>query len=266
MGRILARDRRWQKWVSLALAIGFAGLGEALAVKQKPSREATDYPEAVLITARNSKTRKEGYCSGALIASRVVLTAAHCLEDFDSWTVTAPYAKGGPATSTSRTARVHPDHQRGSFENDVGLLILDEPIALEGKFPTLHGGDPYALETPLVAIGRVDNGKVSHAKLFRAPVSVVAFPDNIHVYGGNPQVVEKGDSGGPVFVSGKRREIAGVVSGHTEFNRRSVATDLYIPISGKSKEWIVKQMPKEDATARAKPEASRLRLSARTAR
>jgi secreted trypsin-like serine protease len=250
MCRISTRERRWERWLWLVLAVFFAGAGEAFAIKQKPAREATDYPEAVLITARNSKMHKEGSCSGVLLASRVVLTAAHCLEGFDSWTVTAPYAKGGAATTSSRTAKIHPDHQPGTYEHDLGLLILDEPIVLESKFPTLPDGDLYPLDTQLIAIGRVDNGKLSQARLFQAAVSVVAFPDNLNVYGGNPQVAEKGDSGGPVFRKGDRRELAAVVSGHTEFNRRNVATDLYIPLTGKNREWIVKQMPKEGA---AKP-------------
>jgi secreted trypsin-like serine protease len=216
------------------------------AIKHKPSTEARGHPEAVLITSRNSRTKVETTCTGTLIAPNVVLTAAHCVDHFDQWEVVAPYGKKDANRSTTKTARAYPDFKRGRYENDMAVLILDRPIDIGGKFPTLYGGNLHRIDTRLVVIGRVDNGTSARDKLFRAQVSLVAFPDNVNVYGGNPQVIERGDSGGPIFVAGKEQEITAIVSGYLNFSRWNVPTDLYVPLTTKKTEWIQRQIPKQD--------------------
>jgi secreted trypsin-like serine protease len=223
-----------------------AGTSSVYALKGRSNREANDHPEAVLLLSKSSAHHKSVSGSGALIARNVVLTAAHCVEGFDHWDILAPYAKNGPAKASAKIAKVHPQHKGGNFEHDLAVIILDSPIDIDRKYPTLYGGNLFPINTKLVALGRVDKGTISTAKLFKAEVPLSPFPGNLNVYGGNPQVSEKGDSGGPVFVAGKEREIVAVISGFVEFSRRNVATDLYVPLDEKTRDWIVKQIPRTD--------------------
>src|SRR5262249_44008966 len=99
--------------IALALLAGLLFHPEAQAIKRRDSAEASDHPEAVLITARDSKNQKSASASGVLIAANAVLTAGHAVDDFDSWDVTAPYAKDGPVTAKATTPRLHPAYKPG---------------------------------------------------------------------------------------------------------------------------------------------------------
>jgi secreted trypsin-like serine protease len=216
---------------------------EVRAIKRKPSQEISDHPEIVLVAARNSRTRLAGLSSGTLIAPHAVLTAAHGVAPFDTLAVTAPYVKGGPVRSAVKAVHIHPHYRDQPLENDLAVLILREPIRVGRKCPTLHAGDLLPLETKLAVVGRVDNGRISQTRLFRTDVTLVAYRGNTNVYGGNPQVVEEGDSGGPVFVHGKEQEIVAVVSGNVAASRANVPTDVYTPISRRNRDWILRQVP-----------------------
>lgn len=103
-------------------------------------------------------------CTGTVVAPRVVLTAAHCVESIEEGTITAPgdYAvatgvadptKAGP-TNISRIAEAHvfPGFDPGSLHGDAAILILSTPspaapIALAGAAdaPLYAGGTPVQL-------------------------------------------------------------------------------------------------------------------------
>jgi hypothetical protein len=225
----------------LALPIGaFCFSPPAPAIKRQPPVEAKDYPEAVLITSRNTKTGKAGFCSGCLVAGNVVLTAAHCVEGFDAWDITAPYAKDGPARAKARKGVVNPGHQQGRYENDLALLVLDGEIEIGGKFPTIYGGELLGLGNKLVVVGRVDNGTPTRDRLFRSEVvTIVEDRDNVNVYGGNPPIVQKGDSGGPVYTAERMRVLVAVVSGFIEFSSAPVPTDVFAPLNRRHRQWIL---------------------------
>jgi secreted trypsin-like serine protease len=237
-------SRRTVVCVILALLGGLFLVPEVQAIKRRDSAEANDHPEAVLISARDSKKDKAASASGVLIAANAVLTAGHAVDEFDSWEITAPYAKDGPVTAKSTTARLHPGYKHGNFENDLAVLLLDSDIAIGQPFPTLHRGDLLPINTPLLVIGRTDNGTVSSSKLFYASVTLVSFPRNTNLYGGNPAVTEGGDSGGPVYANAKEPRLAGIVSGAAGFSRANVPTDCYVPISSKNRAWILQQLEK----------------------
>jgi hypothetical protein len=228
------------------LLVVFAGLLVAVppaqGIKRKPSLEADDHPEVVLVTARNGKTGQVGRSTGVLIADKAVLTAAHSVSGFHSWEVVAPYAKSGRASAKAKAPAIHPDYKPDAIEHDLAVLVLDDPIDIGRDFPTLHHGELYPLNTKLVVVGRVENGTLSRTQLFKTAVSVAQFPGNINLYGGFPHVVEEGDSGGPVYAADKDHEIAALVSGNLGFTRSNVRIDVFIPISRKNRGWILRQL------------------------
>jgi hypothetical protein len=229
-------------WLALILTALPPSLANVQAIKKRTTVEASDHPEVVVISARNSKTKETSRYSGVLIAPHAVLTAAHGVEGFDAWEVVAPYVRHGTGRATAKLARAHPQFKLNKPDHDLAVLILNHGIDIGRNCPTLHDGDLYPIETRLIVVGRVDNGNVSSTQLYKAQTTVVPFPGNTNVYGGHPQVVEEGDSGGPVFLANKEREIVGVVSGYLGLTRSNVRTDVYIPITSKNRPWILRQL------------------------
>jgi hypothetical protein len=201
--------------------------------------EARAYPAAVLIAARNARTKQAAACCGVLIAPRVVLTAAHCVEGFDHWEVTASYAKGGVQQAVANTGRVYPGFNRKTFEGDVAVLILDRAVELD-RYPPL-AAEPHPLETPLVVVGRTRNGQAD-VRLIATQNSLSAVRGNLHLYGGLPPVAEPGDSGGPVFARRPEPELVALVTGTRAESRAQVKLDQYAPVHGKVRQWILEQV------------------------
>lgn len=171
---------------------------------------ATAYAEAVLVNMGG------GYCSGSLIAPRVVLTAGHCVAGESSWTVKAPFAQNQQASAIEGKTLDWTYDSSGNVnpnQHDVGLLYLDRAITL-AAYPTIHRSK-VSNGTTVVNIGRIQNGSLSTTALFvSAPIAVrdaasSGFPyDYI-----SSEIIESGDSGGPVELSGTSHTIVAVNSG-----------------------------------------------------
>lgn len=164
--------------------------------------KATAYPEAALIDMNGSA------CSGALIGPKVVLTAGHCIGS-SSYTVTLPFANGQKA---SGKGKVFDYVSGGNYvepnQHDLGLIILDKALSLSAYPLVANKAVPDG--TKVQNIGRIDNGKFSSTALFISqPLTVKdatssGFPfDYI-----TDEVIQPGDSGGPVVVAGTHNIVA----------------------------------------------------------
>jgi uncharacterized membrane protein YgcG len=170
---------------------------------------ATDYPESVLLLMKVGGQPKE-LCSGSLLSPTVVITAGHCVHGFDSWSVTAPFANGQTSVTTNATTF---DWNSGSDNvdpstHDVALVLLDTPINI-AAYPTI-ASSPLSDGSNVVNVGRINNGQLSYTSLYKSkplPVTAggsVGYPFDYQA----SEVIEHGDSGGPVFVPGTHTLVA----------------------------------------------------------
>lgn len=187
-----------------------------------------------------------GFCTGALIATDMVLTAAHCLYDRATGDRLDPAGlrflvgwRTGRAEAYRRViqAVAHPDYrfapdpvvQTGAVASGVGpdlaLLRLDRPVRLPQVVPLRPGAAPATgEEVGIVSYGE-DRSEVPSLQEVcpimgqRADLMVLSC------------AVEFGASGAPVFVlrDGSVRIVA-VVSAKAEVAGRAVA--LAVPVAG----------------------------------
>ncbi|MBI1170981.1 trypsin-like serine protease [bacterium] len=186
---------------------------------------------------------ERGFCTGALIAPQLVLTAAHCLYDKETGARMNPsdikflagWRNGRAAAYRGvRQAVTHPDYvyrEDGSIDrvaDDVALIELDQPILLPSIHPFAVGAAPQAGDVVGVvsyAQDRADNPSLQQqCNVMNKQTDILVMTCD----------VDFGSSGAPVFqMLNGVPQIVSVVSAKAEVDggRVSLGSALQIPVA-----------------------------------
>ena len=186
-----------------------------------------DHPEVPVLVGFDAAETMNIICTGTLIAPKLVLTAAHCLDDHEFPVARYAVYFGTDVVSDSdpgfvfRTSAVrtvfHPDWNIDDLEagNDIGLVNLaDEVPIAPAAIPSapLSGAE---LGSPVELVGwGITSGGGEDAGIKRHVTSRLdQMEDNLLLVGNSQSNTCSGDSGGPAFLDvGGAQQVIGVTS------------------------------------------------------
>ncbi|MEZ4360093.1 MAG: trypsin-like serine protease [Kofleriaceae bacterium] len=175
----------------------------------------------VALVARNT-----AFCSGTLVAPRLVVTAAHCLPPNAPFTIEEisvstglDISQGGARVAAVR-GKAHPAWRTSAQPNDVGILELAgappiEPVALASGELVTAGAEVRVLGYGVGADGAPGGVKRT------GRMKVARFDASTLYLKADPVLLCSGDSGGPIFLSTPQGEILTGVHSRSDCTRDS---------------------------------------------
>jgi hypothetical protein len=189
-----------------------SGLSAAsLAITNGTSCTAGTSSVALLYLVGSDGRTPVGTCSGTVISSTAVLTAAHCLGS-DTAIVRINFGTKEIAASSFVAS---PDYTGNNTTSlDVGVVIASQPMG-QPIIPLLTSRDPVAGESAVIAgWGQDLFGQFGPLRAGSTTVGSVGPIYIVNTYSVSSPGTCAGDSGGPMLVSvGGTWTVAGVTSG-----------------------------------------------------
>ena len=160
------------------------------------------------------------FCSGTLIGSRYVLTAAHCAIGVGN--TQGRFQVGGKTYSTSQVY-VHPNYNDRTLANDIAIYELNEDVTNVDAIDIFRGTPTVGSELTIVGFGAGGNGNSGHNGDYgtkRVGTTDIDYVENRIIawdFDDNSESnTAPGDSGGPAFLQiAGEYQLAGVTSGGT---------------------------------------------------
>lgn len=129
-------------FLSIAAALLFAAPAHAIVNGGTPQTDGVARTVVTIVGSRGN------FCSGSLIAPKIVLTVAHCVQPGADYKIVAYGADGKPELQNIRNVAIHPRFNMQAMQShrataDVALLQLEIP---------LKGKSTVAVGTPQIPI------------------------------------------------------------------------------------------------------------------
>lgn len=195
----------------------------------------------VLLNLRNAAGDNEGACSGTLITSRDILTAAHCLDE--NVGIIRVWLGSGPEIIAESFA-MYPNFRFNQSGFDVGVIRMAEDLP-RTPVPILTSRDANVGETAIiVGWGRDQNNSPHMLRAGSTRISRLANGLLETIYAPPSSSVCQGDSGGPILLSeGGAWAIAGITSA-TSDSVCNTGTNFYQSVRSSSvRDFILQHVP-----------------------
>ena len=187
--------------------------------------------------------KENGYLigSGILIRPNVVLTAGHCIEDDDIFSITI-----GDEEIAVKNTVLHPRYSKtfGRIQDDIGLIFLEYDSNYEPA--TIGCVEWMERYQDITTVGySFGYKKYSKYNVFRYFGTVVEEP-NYMKFIPRPASVWPGDSGGGVFARFEgKKYVVGIISNYIvikTFNDRIVVSECSATIIVKYLDWMEEEI------------------------
>jgi hypothetical protein len=203
--------RRLLSALALAAVFDSWGAPDAAAIVG-PTREGGAFADRIVMVLTRA-AEGSGFCSGVVLAPRIVLTAAHCLRPAADLLVFYRDSEGKPVLAPVAQESAHPKYRADAIRQrvvsiDLGLIETETPLPASFRPAVLAEGEgpPVGDPATLVGFGLAREGEPKTGGSLRAASLRVRAPaSRILLWADDPDGggagACSGDSGAPIFAA-----------------------------------------------------------------